>query len=148
MLNKLRSPKRSAKNIGDHEKEYLGVRATCSMCRNEFYTTDLSKVCPSCVMTEKVRYSEIRDYIYNNPGTTVDYLVNNFGVTRQTIKRYLKDCKLEISDKELGHFLMCESCRMPINTGRYCTRCESMAGKTVISKTDSNVDNKFRTKQM
>ena len=137
--------KRRSQNAKQESERESGVLNRCHTCRQNFRASIMTKLCPSCAESEQARYSELRDYLFTHPGTSMDYLCEQFNVSRETIRRYLKEYRLEIAGSAGSSFLVCERCHEPIRSGRFCDRCESIAAKQIMSQVTSSADTKFRS---
>jgi hypothetical protein len=69
-------------------------------------------------------YKVVRDYVYENKNTNVDYVSRETGVSKQTILFLLKEGWLTLDESTGGNFLMCEVCKKPIATSRFCDKCK------------------------
>nr|MCR4923494.1 MerR family transcriptional regulator [Lachnospiraceae bacterium] len=57
----------------------------CRICGNMFKYFNGDVVCSNCKSREESVFEEIRDYLYDNPGTKDTELIEKFDVTRKTI---------------------------------------------------------------
>jgi len=92
----------------------------CKNC-NRFYKFQSSKYCPECVVELDKVFLKVREYIYENPNSTVLEVSENKGVDQEIIMEFLRDGKLEL--KEASMLLECKSCGKPIKTGTLCNSC-------------------------
>ncbi len=132
-----------------HEDEKKELTTTCKICRRVFKPEGMSKICPSCDIRDDSVYKDIKEYLYKHPGTSSEVLETLFGVKKETIVRYLKEYRLEITNPEVTYYLVCEVCHTPIRTGRFCEKCEPAAIRS--ERKGSSIyrqplrDEKFRT---
>lgn len=95
------------------------------------------EVCDSCAEKEKVEFQRIKDYIENNPGATVFQVTTALDIAIKNIKRYLRENRLEIADRDAksNSFLSCIKCGESIRSGYYCMNCATSVqyAKTVES---------------
>lgn len=82
-------------------------------------------LCISCFEQEEFEFKRIKEFLNNNPLATVFQVSVNLDVPVRHIKRYLRENRLEIveRDNQKNIFLRCEGCGIPILTGYYCTKC-------------------------
>lgn len=95
----------------------------CRNCRKLFQYRG-NPLCPVCVNELDKLFETVRNYIYDNPQSTIDEICNETEVTRATITSWLRDGRLILS-AENASLLQCESCGEPIRTGRFCEKCSS-----------------------
>jgi len=77
-------------------------------------------------------FIEIREYLYDNEGASVEEVAEATGVSRKSIMYLLKEERLLVSESSAGSgILRCEACRKPINTGRMCAGCKQEIAKTM-----------------
>lgn len=98
----------------------------CKQC-DRLYQFHGSKYCPSCLIELDKVFLDIREYIYENPDSTVAEVSENTGVDSEIIMEFLRDGKLEL--KEASILLECKSCGKPIKTGQMCSDCASLFEK-------------------
>lgn len=94
----------------------------CVRCHRLFERVALEEVCPVCYPIEEREFDSIREYLAAHPGATSSELVSELNVSIKSIKRYLKEERLEIIGDNKG-FIRCELCGTPINSGRFCGNC-------------------------
>lgn len=93
----------------------------CDTCGKIYNSVMGIKTCPVCLKIEEEKFRIIKDYIYANPGATIDEVSTELSVTKKTILRYLKEGRLEtIGDQKV---LNCEHCGVPISYGKFCNDC-------------------------
>jgi flagellar operon protein (TIGR03826 family) len=101
---------------------FMDVRQ-CKRCRKIFNYTG-SPICPVCVQESDRQFDEVRNYIYENPQSTLDMVCEETEVAAEDIKRWLKEGRL-ILHKSSAPLINCEKCGVPIVTGRLCDKCVS-----------------------
>jgi len=95
----------------------------CKKC-GKVFAYNGHNVCPQCRKEEEEEFKNVKEFIYDNPGATVQMVSEETGVDVKKILRYLKEGKLEIKgDSNL--ILECERCGVSVNTGRFCNKCIS-----------------------
>lgn len=135
--------KKQREDISKRNKETIeeggaGPSIRCVVCKQLFKSPNLASTCPSCLAVEKSRYEQLRDYLYTHPGTQVDVICSMFNVSRATVRKYLREYKLEVVDGSKNYFLLCERCKEPISTGSFCDRCEALASKQSFSRQEKS----------
>ena len=99
----------------------------CRKCGKMFtYNAIGPKVCNKCKADEENEFKVIKEYLYENPGATITEVSHALNITTVTLRRYLKEGRLEIvsTGGEANMLLDCEKCGKSIRTGRYCDECE------------------------
>jgi len=94
----------------------------CKQC-NRLFQYHGSKYCPSCLIEIDKIFMVIREYIYENPNSTIIEVSENTGVDGDIILEFLREGKLEL--KEATLLLECKSCGKPIRSGQMCAECVS-----------------------
>jgi len=96
----------------------------CIRCGKVFAYT-YSPVCNKCLEKEEEEYKLVKEYIYENPGSTAFEVSEATGVSVEKIMKFLREERLELSSENANLLLECESCGRPIKSGRYCEDCRS-----------------------
>ena len=95
---------------------------SCSRCVKFFETDGWQTLCLDCIEQDEKDFRRIREYIYEHPGAKIFDVSLNLDVSIAKIKRYLREGRLEIMEKN-NLFLKCEMCGKPICSGNYCDDC-------------------------
>jgi flagellar operon protein (TIGR03826 family) len=95
----------------------------CSKCGRLFGYTG-NPLCSFCLEEEEDEYVIVRDYLYDNPGSSAAEVSEATGVDTEKIMRFLREERLQISSENQNMLLECESCGKPIVTGRFCHKCK------------------------
>lgn len=98
----------------------------CAICGRVYEKTGFRAVCPDCIEKDMEVFDRIRDYLYIHPRAKVFEVSNNLDIPVPVIKRYLREGRLEIIEKE-NQFLKCEKCGKPICSGTQCSDCLKQA---------------------
>ena len=112
----------------------------CKHC-NRLFQYKSSKYCPTCVIEMDQVFIKVREYIYDNPNSTVVEVSENTGIDTEIIMEFLREGKLEL--KEATMLLECKSCGKAIKTGVMCKECLSRFEtemKKGLGKAKDNVD--------
>lgn len=96
----------------------------CKGCGRLFNYMGKSPLCPACEKKLDDKYHQVKEYIYDNPGATINQVSEENDVSVNQIKKWVREEKLSFSDDSpVG--LACESCGKTIKTGRFCKECKS-----------------------
>lgn len=60
---------------------------------------DLSKYCKECLEKEKISFDKIRDYLHNNPNSTLEQVHKNTNIPRKKISEYIREDRLIVTNK-------------------------------------------------
>lgn len=115
----------------------------CTICGRMFQITGLRAVCPDCFEKDMRDFNTIRDYLYIHPRAKVFEVANNLDIPVPVIKRYLREGRLEIIEKE-NQFLKCEKCGKPICSGTQCDNCLKEAAHGYKSSYAGSVSRKAK----
>ena len=94
----------------------------CARCHRFFEKVAFEEVCPTCFPVEEEEFREIKEFLIQHPGASSNEVMQRIGVSLKSIKRYLKEDRLEIVGENKG-FIRCELCGRPINSGYFCEVC-------------------------
>jgi hypothetical protein len=94
----------------------------CARCHSFFESVGLEAVCPICLPLEENEFRRIKEYLSIHQGASSSEVMNELKVSLKSIRRYLKEDRLEIVGENRG-FLRCELCGTLINSGRFCELC-------------------------
>lgn len=100
----------------------MGAR-NCARCSKVFDYVNGPPLCPSCRSQDENDFKKVRDYLYDNPESTIVAVSKELNVSIKKINRFIKEGRLEI--KRFKNISMeCRSCGKPIDTGEYCDKCK------------------------
>ncbi|MGI6623088.1 MAG: hypothetical protein GX227_07935 [Clostridiaceae bacterium] len=94
----------------------------CVRCHRFFERVAFEEVCPVCFPIEEEEFRKIKEYLTVHPGASSNEVMSVIGVSLKSIRRYLKEERLEIVGDNKG-FIRCELCGRPLNSGRFCDGC-------------------------
>jgi len=96
----------------------------CVRC-GKLFNRGTIPICESCVKREEEDFLRIKDFIYENPNSSMSKVAEGTGVSLKRILKYLKEGRLELSPDVIGNDFTCERCDAPITTGKYCKKCQA-----------------------
>jgi hypothetical protein len=100
-----------------------GNLESCVRCGNMFIFSGIGKhICKDCKDEEDEQFTLVKEFIYDNPSSTVMEVSKETGVRVARIKMFLKEGRLIIPD-DSPIFLNCEGCGTSIKFGRFCRPC-------------------------
>ena len=96
----------------------------CKGCGRLFNALTRTRLCPTCQSKLEGKFQEVKEYINQNPGSTIDIVSEACDVPAKQIKQWIREERLEFTeDSMIG--LACEICGASIRTGRYCDKCKA-----------------------
>lgn len=98
------------------------MTSTCTVCGKNFEADNIKLLCYECRLVDRHLFGIIRNFLYDNPGASVNEVVQHTGVNSSIVLRYLREGRLET----VGHvkLLNCENCGKPIAYGTHCQECQ------------------------
>ncbi|MGI6084063.1 MAG: hypothetical protein ACOYIF_01300 [Acetivibrionales bacterium] len=108
----------------------------CARCHRFFEKVAFEEVCPACFPIEEEEFRKIKEFLTQYPGASSNEVMQKIGVSLKSIRRYLREDRLEIVGDNKG-FIRCELCGKPVNSGYFCEMCykEGTARKIKEQKT-------------
>lgn len=95
----------------------------CRKCRRIFNYVAGPIMCPACREDMEKKFQEVKEYIREHKGAGIQEVAEICEVEVSTIQQWLREERLEVMEGS-AMMLNCESCRMPIRSGRYCDKCK------------------------
>jgi len=122
MLNELEkydyNKPNSCKECGHRKLKYNGVgEYQCEQCGHLMYDD----------------YGTVRNYIEKNPGATQLEVSSATGISKNIIRRLLKDDRIQIASNSMV-FMLYERCGAEIRSGRFCNNCLKSFSETAKVK--------------
>jgi len=119
----------------------------CRNCGRMFSSENGQEFCSKCRLDVEDHFKIVREFIYDNPGSTVTEVEEGTGVPREEILEYLREEKLEL--KEESSDLNCQRCGKSIKSGRMCNACskELKEGFSKAFKADEEKNNQNNNKK-
>lgn len=93
----------------------------CAKCGRMFAGDEHQKFCSKCVEDDDEMFKIVREYVYDNPKSTVKETADATDVPEEKILKFLRQGKLTLKGDGVG--LECERCGKSITTGRFCDQC-------------------------
>lgn len=96
----------------------------CKGCNRLFQYIGGAPLCPACKEALEDKFAQVKEYIYQNPGTSIAQVAEANDVSVKQIKQWIREDRLVLSEPtEDG--IVCEQCGVPICSGRYCEKCKT-----------------------
>lgn len=124
----------------------MGELKNCKKCGRMFSSINGQLFCSKCRTDDEDDFKVVREYIYDNPNSTVHDVHEATEVAEEVILKFLRQGRLVLKGEGVG--LECERCGKSINSGRFCDKCahELKSGfKNAFSEDKGKDKNKFRS---
>lgn len=95
----------------------------CKGCNRLFQYIGGVPLCHACKEALEDKFTEVKEYIYENPGQSIVQVAEATEVTTKQIKQWIREERLVLSDASPDG-ITCESCGTPIRSGRFCDKCK------------------------
>jgi len=97
----------------------------CKECGKLFSPVAGEKRCHVCREDEDVMYQKVKDYLWDNPGASIDEVHEETEVDREIIIKFVKEDRLIADGIDVDLLISCERCGREIEKGRYCNSCKN-----------------------
>jgi len=94
----------------------------CKGCGRLFNYIAGPSLCPACRDKLEEKFQEVKKFIEENKGVSMQEVSDKCDVDMGQIKKWLREERLEITS-ESAIRLSCEGCGAPITSGRFCDQC-------------------------
>ena len=107
----------------------------CKRCKKLFQYTG-KPLCPACIRELDMKFNDVRDYIYENPGASMEAVCEATEAEMADIHRWLAEGRLILA-KGSPISLFCDKCGAPILTGKQCEQCLNKLRSTLQGAADT-----------
>ena len=105
------------------------ILRVCDNCKKMFKSIGENKVCPLCMIDHEGEFRRVKEYLRENPGTSMAALAEEVNVSISLLEQYLRQERIEVSPSS-PIMLACNKCGAEIVTGMYCDECrKNMVGE-------------------
>lgn len=95
----------------------------CRKCKRIFNYVMGPVLCPRCREEEEEKFQEVKKYVIEHPGSTINEVSEICEVSVNLIRQWLREERLVLSDESpIG--INCEHCGRMIKSGRFCAECK------------------------
>lgn len=94
----------------------------CRKC-DRMYSYDQVDLCPKCRSNNAEELKLVKEYLYDNPKSTISQVSANTKVDTNKILKLLREEKIEIAEGSENMILDCERCGSAIRCGKFCPAC-------------------------
>jgi hypothetical protein len=103
------------------EEGKSSVLINCKKCNRLFSSVDGATLCSRCNESADEGFSVVREYIYDNPSSSIKEVSSNTGIESELILRWIREGRIVLS--EHANISFCERCDVPTDGGRFCGKC-------------------------
>lgn len=96
----------------------------CKGCGRLFNALNRTRLCPTCQSKLEGKFQEVKEYINENPGSTIDIVSEACDVPAKQIKQWVREERLAFSEDSMQG-IECEQCGTMIRSGRFCDACKT-----------------------
>ena len=107
----------------------------CKGCGRLFNQLNSEKLCPECTQKLEDKFQEVKNYLNDNPGTSINELAEKTEVSTKQIKQWVREERLVFAEGSLDG-IECEQCGALIRTGRFCDKCKAAMTNNLMSAID------------
>ena len=106
----------------------------CKGCGRLFNALTRTRLCPNCQGKLEEKFQEVKQYINDNPGSTIDMVSQECDVSAKQIKQWVREERLAFSVESMQG-IECEQCGAMIRSGRFCDACKTRLQNELRSAT-------------
>ena len=110
----------------------------CKGCGRLFNALTRTRLCPGCQAKLEDKFHEVKEFINNNPGSTIDIVSEACEVPAKQIKQWIREERLAFSEDSMQG-IECEQCGAMIRSGRFCENCKAKLQNELRSATRTPV---------
>ncbi len=96
----------------------------CRRCGKLFNYVAGQQICPACKEEMEKSFQKVKDYIRENTHASIRDVAKECEVDENQIRQWVREERLVFSEPTAGG-IVCESCGVPIATGRFCEKCKA-----------------------
>lgn len=96
----------------------------CKGCGRLFNAFSRVRLCPQCQAKLEDKFQEVKQYVNENPGSTIDIVSQECDVSTKQIKQWIREERLTFSESSMQG-IECEQCGAMIRSGRFCNACKT-----------------------
>ena len=96
----------------------------CKECGRLFSSAG-QKVCPDCQQSEEEKFELVKEYLWENPNSTVKKVADDTGVEEDLIIKFMREERLDVEGLMIDYTLECKRCGAEIKSGIFCDSCRA-----------------------
>lgn len=106
-----------------------GSLMNCKKCGRLFQAKDSTGLCSRCNASVDDDFTKVKDYIYDNPSSSLKDVSEGTGVDSEAILKWIREGKIILSSDSGIRF--CQKCGASIISGKYCNACVAKLQNTL-----------------
>lgn len=96
----------------------------CKEC-GRLFSSSGPKICPDCRQSEEEKFDLVKEYLWENPNSTVKKVAEATGVEEDLIIKFMRNGRLDSEGLMIDYNLECKRCGAEIKSGLLCSSCRS-----------------------
>lgn len=96
----------------------------CKNCGRLFNVLGREVICSDCAKKLEDKFQEVKQFLDENPNSTVEVVSEATGVTGKQLRKWVKEERLIFTEGAMKG-IVCEQCGKMIRTGRFCDDCKA-----------------------
>lgn len=96
----------------------------CKECGKVFSSSG-ADICPDCRKSEEEKFELVKNYLWDNPNSTIVKVSEETGVEEEIIIKFMKENRLQAQGLLIDHKLNCRRCGKEIESGTFCKSCRN-----------------------
>ena len=107
----------------------------CKSCGRIFNYVSGPVICPICKESAEAKFQEVKDYIRENKGASINEVAEACDVDPAQIRQWLREDRLEVTP-DSAITLSCDNCGASIRSGKFCEKCKNSMARNLSSVLD------------
>ncbi|MDW7663174.1 MAG: MerR family transcriptional regulator [Bacillota bacterium] len=99
----------------------LSALKNCKKCGRLFQADNGVSLCSRCNEDIDDEFTRVREYIYDNPSSSVKDVSSGTGVHTDAILKWIREGKIVLGSN--SNIAFCERCGEPTTGSRFCPKC-------------------------
>ena len=95
----------------------------CRECTRLFNYIGGARLCPACKEKLEEKFMEVKRYVEDNKGASVQAVSEEMGVSVNQINQWVREERLIFAEGSVA-MIYCDACGTAIRTGRFCDACK------------------------
>lgn len=119
----------------------------CKEC-GKLFSSSGKKVCPDCRQSEEEKFQLVKEYLWENPNSTVKKVSEETGVEEGLIIKFMREERLAAEGLVIDYSLKCKHCGTEIKSGLFCKSCRTKMISDFNQSGDSKAAEKKKSQEM
>ncbi|MGP3779851.1 flagellar protein [Halanaerobium saccharolyticum] len=119
----------------------------CREC-GKLFSSSGQKVCPDCRQSEEEKFQLVKEYLWENPNSTVKKVSAETGVEEELIIKFMREERLASEGLVVDYSLKCKRCGTEIKSGLFCKSCRTKMISGFNQSDDPAEERKSKSEKM